>query len=291
NKLDDILPTAWKTYDAIICILAMGAVVRKIAPLLEDKSTDPAVLVVNLALNKIVPLLSGHLGGANELASDLTSLLPNCINFISTATDQTNTIAFEMVAKKNNWTIENLKQLANISNRLLNKQQVKVLTYKSIFDSLPSKENLILISKDEIDENTVVISPILKEKNLTLKPKVYLGIGCNRDTSLEVIEQSVESFLNENNLTINQIENIASFEAKSDEKGLLEFSSKYNFDIVFYNKEDINSLENNFSHSASTKFFGLKGVSEPSSILCSKYKELIVKKSIYQKSVTIAASI
>ncbi|MEA3554638.1 MAG: cobalamin biosynthesis protein CbiG, partial [Campylobacterota bacterium] len=109
NKLDDILPTAWATYDAIICILAMGAVVRKIAPLLVDKSTDPAVLVINLNLDKVVPLLSGHLGGANELADNIASNLPNCINFISTATDQTNTMAFEMVAKKNDWDIENLK--------------------------------------------------------------------------------------------------------------------------------------------------------------------------------------
>ncbi|MEO1953788.1 MAG: cobalamin biosynthesis protein CbiG, partial [Campylobacterales bacterium] len=93
KKLDDILPSAWANYDAIICILAMGAVVRKIAPLLQDKSSDPAVLVINLALDKIVPLLSGHLGGANELADTLVSKLPNAINFISTATDQTNTLA------------------------------------------------------------------------------------------------------------------------------------------------------------------------------------------------------
>ena len=109
NKLDDILPDAWKTYDAIICILAMGAVVRKIAPLLINKATDPAILVINLALDKVVPLLSGHLGGANELADNLTKLLPCCQNFISTATDQTNTLAFEMEAKKNDWDIENLK--------------------------------------------------------------------------------------------------------------------------------------------------------------------------------------
>ena len=194
NKLDDILPSAWITYDAIICILAMGAVVRKIAPLLVNKVSDPAVLVVNLALDKVVPLLSGHLGGANELADDLTKILPSCVNFISTATDQTNTLAFEMEAKKNGWGIENLKELANISNRLLNKLIVKVATYESIFESLSKKENLELINFDAIDENTVVISPNLESNNLTLKPKVYLGIGCNRDTTFKEIENGVKSF-------------------------------------------------------------------------------------------------
>ena len=88
-----------------------------------------------------------------------------------------------------------------------------------------------------------------------------------------------------------QIKNIASFEAKSDEKGLLKFASKYNFDIKFYEKDDINSLKNEFSASASTKFFGLKGVAEPSAILVSQYKELIIKKEIYNKSITISGAV
>jgi len=71
----------------------------------------------------------------------------------------------------------------------------------------------------------------------------------------------------------------------------LEFANKYDFDIKFYEKDDINNLENDFSPSASTKFFDLKGVAEPSAILCSKYKELIIKKQVYNKSVTIAGAI
>ena len=291
NKLDDILPIAWEKYDAIICILAMGAVVRKIAPLLQDKSTDPAVIVINLALDKIVPLLSGHIGGANGLSDKLATILPNAINFISTATDQTNTLAFDSLALKNDWKIENLKQLANISNRLLNKQKVKVATYQTVFDSIPNKDNLELIDFKNIDQNSVVISPTFNSIVLTLKPKVYLGIGCNRDTSFDDIKKAFLLFLEKYNLKIEDIKNIASFEAKSDEIGLLEFAQKYHFDIKFYNKEDINSLENSFSSSASTKFFGIKGVAEPSSILVSKYKELIIKKEVYFKSITIAGAI
>ncbi len=291
KKLDDILPSAWDNYDAIICILAMGAVVRKIAPLLQDKSSDPAVLVINLALDKIVPLLSGHLGGANELADTLVSKLPNAINFISTATDQTNTLAFEMEAKKNGWKIENLKTLANISNRLLNKQVVNVATYKSLFDKLSKKENLKLIDFKDEDENTVVISPIHKSKNLLLKPKIFIGIGCNRDTSKELIQKAVDEFLEKYNLTLKDIALFASFDAKSDEVGLLEFIKENDLDITFYKKDAINSLENKFSPSASTKFFGLKGVAEPSAVLASEYKELIIKKEVYFKSITIAGAI
>lgn len=289
GKIDEIMPAAWEGYDAIIAILAMGAVVRKIAPFLKDKATDPAVIVINLALDRVVPLLSGHLGGANELSDTLAQRIPNCINFVSTATDQTNTLAFEMFAKKNDLEICNLKELALISNSLLNKKEVEVLTYESIFDTIPNKKNLKLV-KEQSNELCVNITPF-NSPLLTFKPKVYLGIGCNRDTSFEDIEASFLWFLDKYELQKEQIENISSFEAKADEKGLLEFASKYNFDIKFYNEQEINSLQGEFSPSQATKFFGLKGVAEPSSILVSKYKELIIPKNVYEKKITIAGAV
>ena len=289
NKLDDILEPAWKGYDAIICILAIGAVVRKIAPFLEDKATDPAVIVINLALDKIVPLLSGHLGGANELSDTIASRIKGCQNFISTATDQTKTLAFEMFAKKNGLEIHNLKRLAQISNSLLNKKQVEVKTYENIFNTIPNKDNLVRVSECS-GELCVNITPF-DGPELTLKPAVYLGIGCNRDTSFEDIEASVLWFLDKHGLKMSQLKNIASFEAKSDEKGLLEFASKYNFDIEFFNKETINALEQDFSKSQATKFFDLKGVAEPSAILISKYKDLVIKKEVYEKKITLSLAV
>ncbi len=289
KKLDDILEPAWKAYDAIICILAIGAVVRKIAPLLEDKSTDPAVLVINLDLTKVIPLLSGHLGGANELSDVISNRIKNCENFITTATDQTKTLAFDMFAKKNDLEIANLKQLALVSNSLINKKEVEVKTYQTIFDTIDNKDNLKLVNECNSDL-CVNITPF-EDNHLTLKPSIYLGIGCNRDTSFEDIEASVLWFLNKYNLKLGQIKNIGSFEAKNDEKGLLEFASKYNFDIKFFTKEEINSLEQDFSESQATKFFDLKGVAEPSAVLLSKYKELVIKKEVYEKKITIALAV
>ena len=288
-KIDTVLEAGWKKYDAIICILAMGIVVRKIAPLLESKATDPAIIVMSMDLTKIIPLLSGHIGGANELSDTIANRLPNCMNFVSTATDQTKTFAFDMYAKKNELEIHNLHCLAKISNSLLNKKEVEVKTYESIFEKLPNKTNLKRV-EEQTSELCVNITPFTDE-NLTLKPKVYLGMGCNRDTSFEDIEASFLWFLDKHNLKKEQIANIASFEAKANEKGLLEFAKKYNFDIKFYNEEQINSLQGEFSPSQATKFFGLKGVSEPSSMLVSKYNELIIPKNVYEKKITIAAAV
>ncbi len=290
KKLDDILPTAWEKYDAIIMILAIGAVVRKIAPLLKDKATDPGVVVINIGLDRIIPLLSGHLGGANELANLLTQRLPNAINFVTTATDQTDTLAFEMLAKKRGWRIENLKKLANISNRLLNKKEVKVATYPSIFESIDKKENLKLVEFDEIDENTVVIAPF-ETKELLFVPKISIGIGCNRGTSKEIIKRAFYEFLDSHSLKKENIKTLASFEAKADEEGLLEFAKEENLKIEFYKKEELNSLQNEFSPSKAKKFFDLKGVAEPSAVMASEYKELVFKKEIFYKSITIAGAV
>jgi cobalt-precorrin 5A hydrolase len=203
-----------------------------------------------------------------------------------------------MLAKKNGWRTKNLNSLAKISNRLINKKIVKIVTYKIIFDQLKDTKFLKFcdinsFNKDgkKLGKNRVVICPILKSKFLTLIPKIYLGIGCNRDTPLEQIEESVELFLEKYSLIVEDIKAIGSFEAKKDEVGLLEFAKKENLPIEFYNKDDINALQNEFSNSASTKFFGVKGVAEPSAILASEYRELIIKKEVYFKSITIAGAI
>ena len=290
NKLDDILEKVWRGYDAVIAILAIGAVVRKFAPFLKDKSKDPGVVVINLELNRVIPLLGGHLGGANFLAELLCDRIDGCINFVTTATDQTKTLAFEMFAKKRGWRIENLKALANISNRLLNGKKVKVATYSSIFESIEDKRNLELVGFDKIDSDTVVIA-YKKSKSLTLLPQVYIGIGCNRGTRKDSIKKAFFEFLAYHDIKLEDVGGLASFEAKSDEVGLLEFASEMKLNIKFFKKDDINSLEKDFSDSASTKFFGLKGVAEPSSVLASEYKELVFKKISYFGEVTVAGSL
>jgi len=291
EKIDHVFENGWKKYDAIICIVAMGIVVRKIAPHLESKATDPAVLVMSMDLSKVIPLLSGHIGGANELSNEIANRIDGCINFISTATDQVKAFAFDMFAKKNDMKIENLDKLANISNRLINKKIVKVVAPTSVYESIENKTNLELIDENQIDENTVIIDPLGKSNNLHLKPKVYIGMGCNRDSSFQDIEKAFLWFIEKHDIEKEQVANIASFEVKRDEKGLLEFAKKYNFDIKFFSEEEINNLEGEFSKSASTKFFGLKGVSEPSSVLVSLYKELILPKEVYEKKITIAGAI
>ena len=293
EKLDDILKEAFKKYDALIFILAIGAVVRKIAPYIKSKELDPAIIVINLELNRVIPLLSGHLGGANELSSEICSKIKGCINFITTASDQVKKFAFDTWAKKNNFKIINLKSLANIQNRILNNLQIRVITYKEVFNSIKQDNfKFVDIEKNfEIDNNSVIISEKIFDNDcLQIQVPLSIGIGCNKGIKKELIQKAFDKFKEKFNLNESYFK-FASFEAKQNEVGLLEFIKDNDFEIDFFSKEEINSLKNSFSPSAATKFFKISGVAEPTSLLNSSFKILQIKKQSFYNCVTISASI
>ena len=301
KKVDDILPTAWAEFDAIIFIMATGAVIRKIAPHLKDKATDPAVLIMTLDLKRIIPLLSGHLGGANELAEEISSKIEGCVNFVTTASDQIKVLAFDMFAKKHNYSISNLKSLAEVSNAIINKKQVQVVTYPCMVASLKSfegykEENFVFVSPDDLsrfreDIPSVYITP-QKLPNTALQihpPRITLGLGMNRGTSTQEITNAVKRFCYEHGLVFSQVSKLASFTAKNDEEGLLAFAKEKALALEFYDENAINALSANFSPSQATKFFNIKGVAEPAALLASENKTLFLSKRIYG-AVTVAAA-
>ncbi len=301
KKVDDILPTAWAEFDAIIFIMATGAVIRKIAPHLKDKATDPAVLIMTLDLKRIIPLLSGHLGGANELANELSESIDGCVNFVTTASDQIKVLAFDMFAKKHNYAISNLKSLAEVSNAIINKKQVQVVTYPCMVESVKAfegykEENFLFVSPDDLesfceDIPSVYITPQkLPNSALQIHPKkISLGLGMNRGTSEEEIRNAVKRFCYEHGLEFSQVNKLASFTAKNDEEGLLAFAKSSELDLEFYDEESINALTENFSPSQATKFFNIKGVAEPAALLASENRTLFLSKRIYG-AVTVAAA-
>jgi cobalt-precorrin 5A hydrolase len=301
KKVDDILPTAWAEFDAIIFIMATGAVIRKIAPHLKDKATDPAVLIMTLDLKRIIPLLSGHLGGANELALEITQKIKGCVNFVTTASDQIKVLAFDMFAKKHGFSISHLKSLAVVSNAIINKKQVQVVTYPCMIELVKGfegykEENFVFISPDDLenfrdDLPSVYITPQkLPITALQIHPDaITLGLGMNRDTPTSEIANAVKRFCYEHGLEINQVKKLASFRAKADEVGLLEFADESKLEIDFFDEDAINALTEEFSPSQATKFFNIKGVAEPAALLASKNKTLFLSKRIYG-GVTVAAA-
>ena len=261
KNIEESIDEIWANSDAIIWFTATGIVVRKIARLLESKTKDPAILVMNLSRTQVIPLLSGHIGGANELAQKLIDVIPGLVSFITTATDSMDVFAFDTFAKKQGFDIVNIHKLPAVSNALVN------------------KEPIVIISP--FNENT-------EHLHIKIKP-IFLGIGLNRGTTFEELKSDVLDFTKKHNISIENIGKIASFEAKKDEEALNSLAKDLNIELVFFNESDINSLNMEFSPSQAEKHFNIKGVAEPTAVLASRFKTLFIKKNVY-KNTTIAAA-
>ncbi|OGI18689.1 MAG: hypothetical protein A2255_02370 [Candidatus Melainabacteria bacterium RIFOXYA2_FULL_32_9] len=302
SEIDEILDQAWQNSDAIIWFTATGIVVRKIAGLINSKTIDPAILVINLSSTQVIPLLSGHIGGANELAQKLTEINPDLTSFITTATDSLNVFAFDNFAKKAGFEIGNIEKLAKISNSLINGHTINLVTYPKIFEYLKNEgldgskiEFHNCLNETNLVNNgypTVILSPFNDTNQEVFKIRIrpiILGIGLNRDTPLEELESDIKNFLNEYKLNFEDIKIIASFDAKKDEEALQLFSKKYKIELAFFDKDEINQLNQDFSKSKAEEFFNIKGVAEPTAVLAAPFKTLFIKKKVY-KNTTIAAA-
>lgn len=105
GKVGDQVPALFAAFDGIVCIVSLGAVVRLIAPHLKNKETDPGVVVIDEAGKFVIPMLSGHLGGANKLAGHLATAL-GATPVLTTASDARETIAVDLLGRELGWTFE-----------------------------------------------------------------------------------------------------------------------------------------------------------------------------------------
>lgn len=307
SNLDEIIESIWKNSDAIIWFTATGIVVRKIAPLIQSKIIDPAILVVNLDGTQIIPLLSGHIGKANELALSMASINNKLTPFITTATDTLEVFAFDLYTQKKGYEIINIDKLSIISNKMINRETITVVTYPEIIQDLLDEgldpTNITFIEYPgfnknlKLIENTVFITPydlLASDKQPTnslyikVKP-ITIGTGLNKNTPVEEFYNNLNDFIQKNLLNINDIETIASFEAKKYEESLIINANKLNKKLVFFDKETINNLKTDFTPSEAQKHFNLKGVAEPTAILGSTYGKLFIKKQKYANTTFAAA--
>jgi cobalt-precorrin 5A hydrolase len=303
-KIDDIMEKLWSNFDALIWFVSTGIVIRKIAPLLDHKTRDPSVLVMNMKRTQVIPLLSGHIGGANELSLKLAQVNKNLTPFITTGTDSLKIFAFDTFAKSQEWDILNLKNLAFIANSMINGEIINVVSYSEVLKLMMEKgldDSKVVFSEYTQDLTldksypTVFITPFEKpsgtdENSLIIKIKpISIGVGLNRGTCFEELISDLVDFKWQNGIHIEDVSVLASFEAKNDEPGLLRLAENLNKNLVFFSEDQINSLEQMFSVSRASEFFNLKGVSEPSAVLSSRLKRLFISKKVY-KNTTFAGA-
>jgi cobalt-precorrin 5A hydrolase len=299
-ELRELLKVLWPESDGFVCIMATGIVVRLIAPYMEGKECDPAVVVMDDAGKFAISLLSGHLGGANELACRC-AFLTGAREVITTATDANCLPSFDMLAKEEGWVIDDISRVKALNALLLDDEEIAVVdpscrvrpffhgrgrlafheTFMAAFKS-GAKGYLFVTNRHLPPQSQSVNLLILRPKNLVL------GIGCNSGTYMEEIEEIVSVNMKRIFLSLKSVRCIATATAKRGERGLLDFSEKWGIPLEFYESDMLNGVAVPSPHSThAMEAIGAIGVAEPAALLASGGGSLLLKK-VKRGNVTLA---
>lgn len=233
-RLAELMAEIYSQYDGFVMIMATGIVVRTIAPYIVHKTRDPAVVVMDEHGEYVISLLSGHLGGANDLARWLADIVPYMVQaVITTSTDLNQQLAFDLLAKQNDCQIVNIEELKYISGALVNGQKVAVsccLPTLPRTDEWPAQLVDCYLQDDSPEPNLVFIDyhkagfvnfP-MAQHILHLVPRcLTLGVGCRRGVSAKALIEAAEQFLASNKIRPEAICKLCSIDIKAKEPGLI----------------------------------------------------------------------
>ncbi len=247
-------------YDGHIFICATGIVTRVIAPLLKDKRTDPAVVCMDEQANFVIPLLSGHRGGANALAERVAHICKGQA-VITTASDVSQSVSVDMLGSPFGWTLDPATEasITPVSAAVVNNKPVIIVqqagepNWWKYEKKMP--RNLICHDQfDEVDANDyngaiwitdqqVSYGSEWNKKLVLWRPKsLVLGIGCDRNTPLAVLKAGLEQFSELHGLSLQSVSAIASIDLKADEAGLNQLSEEYQWPFVTFDPSLLDNL-------------------------------------------------
>lgn len=281
EQLDDI----FSQYKYIVFISSTGIAVRLVATYLLHKAVDPAIVVIDDLGRFSISLLSGHLGGANELALKLSEIL-KCQPIITTATDGRNIEAVDMFAKANGLYIESLEAAKKITAMMLENRKIKLeseVKLKSGYENISDigYEAVVIVSSRQRISKAMPCC-ILRPRNINI------GIGCRRGKSKEDIMKAIDEVFDRQDLSKRSIKAVATVDIKADEQGIVEACKELGCSMRIFDRESIGKVEGLFDSSDFVKSeIGVASVCEPCAYLAGG--RLIVHKTIVN-GITIAVS-
>lgn len=256
EALTDWIKEAFEKRIPLVFIGAIGIVVRLISPYIKDKLWDSSVTVIEEKGSYVIPILSGHIGGGNDLARSIAKRI-QAIPVITTATDVQNTFAVDSFAKKNRLHIVNREGIRLVSKKVLEEGRISIFAdLKWNCQELEKWESCVnLVSNQEVADVVISEKEILNKKALLyLQPKrIVLGIGCKKGKKMEEIKKSILCILKEKKLEkivgneLCMVHGIASIDLKKRELGLLEFAAYYHLPFKTYSVKELGELQGQFS--------------------------------------------
>lgn len=286
--------------DGLIYIGASGIAVRAIAPYLKDKMSDPAVVVVDEQGRYAVSLLSGHVGGANELAQRAAMIL-GAEAVVTTASDVQGLTAIDVWAKKHSLRLADRELAKRTAAALVNGDPVGFYSDYQIKGNLPLgyvREQFrcdnVWITCHIRPEPDSSIAKFLPEggRILRLIPRALtIGIGCRKGVPSEHLEAAIRRVFETFNLDLSAVIRIASVDLKSSEEGLLALSEKLGIEFVTFSAKQLEKVSGVFSESEFVRsVVGTGSVCERAAMAAAgEGAKLLVRKQA-QDGVTVAVA-
>lgn len=283
--LKSVIASNFHKFDAIIFVCACGIAVRMIAPHIVSKFSDPAVVVIDEQGKFVVSLLSGHVGGANALTEKIAQLI-GAVPVITTATDVGGKFSPDSFAAANNLHMCELDLAKEIAALIVDSKKIGFYCEYDYInftgEYFSDNSDIGICISNNVTKNTF-------KKTLHLVPKnIIIGVGCRKNTPLEMLENFILNNLADNDIEIFRLKKICSINIKQNENAIAEFSSKYSLPAEFFSSEELMGVPGNFSSSEFVmKTTGADNVCERSAVCGGG--TLIVRK-IAENGMTFAAA-
>ncbi|KAB2927627.1 MAG: cobalamin biosynthesis protein CbiG [Leptonema illini] len=286
----ETLRQAFASSDAMVCIMSAGIVVRAIGQLCRDKQSDPCVVVLDEAGRHVISLLSGHLGGGNDLALRVAAITGGQA-VITTASDVLGLTPIDLWAEKNGFAVRSeRRRLTEAAARLVNEGKIRIFSH-GVCVGLPAD----FLPVDNPAEADIILSwqDALSPDALCLLPRnLFVGIGCNRGTPQAEIDAAVKETMRRHNLHRDAVAGLATIDAKIDEVAILAWARQEKLPLHFFSKERLNEVTGLEASAQVIAAVGARGVAEPAAMLAAaggdgEPGQLIVSK-IKWKNVTTA---
>lgn len=271
--LEEWTKRAFSEAQALVFVGAVGIAVRAIAPYVKSKAHDPAVVAVDELGRFAVPILSGHLGGANALARRIAGLC-GAVPVITTATDLHGLFAVDEWAVRQGCAVLNPERIKAVSSKILAGGTVCVFSDWPVKGEVP--EGVSLADKDFDVRLTVRHDDT---NALVLVPRIaVLGVGCKKGTDAGSIEAAFQALLEQSGLYPEAFCGVCSIDLKKNEAGLLDFCRRHGLELEAFSSGELANVQGDFSSSEFVKdITGVDNVCERAAVLGSG-GELFVRK-------------
>lgn len=279
-NLQEAVRLAMKEAQALIFVGAAAIAIRMTAPHLRGKEKDPAVLVIDEKGQFVIPLLAGHIGGANGLARMLAAMLHGQA-VITTATDVNDLFAVDEWAARQGLHLSSLQDAKQFAAELLERGQA------GLYSEFPIGDGDMPAGLIRTQEGPVGVAVTVHEdchpfaKTVAAYPVIlHIGIGCKRGTSRERIAQRVEEDMKQIHVSWHAVADISTIDIKKTEAGLTAFAEQHHLPIHYYTVRQLNDAPGTFMSSDFVRrIIGTDNVCERAAVLASHGGTLLLQKS------------